>query len=259
VNDKYKTPKRVGRDLVGFAYGKLVVERMLGSLNNRVYWLCKCKCGNYAELSTNALNSGNTKSCGCLRDEKTRIGSTKHGLSSSRAYGAWARMMTRVYSEKSDHYHRYGGRGLLVESRFHDVTEFFNYMGDCPEGMTLERLDNDIGYVTGNMVWASSKVQSRNKSSNIFVEVDGREMVLSDAASELGIPRATLSARLSKGLTIEAAMSYPRGAKHVFLFNGVMTSLSALASSTGIKYKTLWNRVKVQGLSIDDAVLTGKG
>jgi hypothetical protein len=33
-------------------------------------WHCRCKCGNEVDVDTRNLNSGHTKSCGCLRKEK---------------------------------------------------------------------------------------------------------------------------------------------------------------------------------------------
>lgn len=33
-------------------------------------WHCKCKCGNEIDVDTRNLNSGHTKSCGCLQKEK---------------------------------------------------------------------------------------------------------------------------------------------------------------------------------------------
>lgn len=37
-------------------------------------WECRCDCGNVALVSSRALLSGNTKSCGCLRGRKTAVG-----------------------------------------------------------------------------------------------------------------------------------------------------------------------------------------
>lgn len=39
---------------------------------NEGYWRCKCECGEYATVLTHRLISGNTKSCGCLKSEKSK-------------------------------------------------------------------------------------------------------------------------------------------------------------------------------------------
>lgn len=59
---------------IGDKYGKLtVLSRDLGEhVEQSVYWLCQCECGNTASVTTKRLKSGNTRSCGCLNDEARR-------------------------------------------------------------------------------------------------------------------------------------------------------------------------------------------
>jgi len=33
----------------------------------RMYWLCKCDCGNTYEVSSSNLKNGTTRSCGCIK------------------------------------------------------------------------------------------------------------------------------------------------------------------------------------------------
>ena len=54
-------------NLEGERYGKLLVIRRTGERSNdQVVWECLCDCGNYTNVPTGSLGSGNTKSCGCL-------------------------------------------------------------------------------------------------------------------------------------------------------------------------------------------------
>ena len=56
-----------GESLVGRRFGKLtVIERDGTNKHRQALWKCACSCGNEIVLSTSALKSGNTKSCGCL-------------------------------------------------------------------------------------------------------------------------------------------------------------------------------------------------
>lgn len=57
-------------NLVGRRFGKLTVVRQLRNIKSQKLWLCKCDCGSYISLTSYILNSGHTKSCGCLRSEK---------------------------------------------------------------------------------------------------------------------------------------------------------------------------------------------
>ena len=56
---------------VGNVYGYLTVIAPAPSRGGRAIWKCKCKCGNECEVSGKLLRSGQTKSCGCLKSEKT--------------------------------------------------------------------------------------------------------------------------------------------------------------------------------------------
>lgn len=53
---------------------------------------------------------------------------------------------------------------------------FYNYVGDPPdENSSIDRIDNDGDYCEGNVKWASSKQQTRNKGlySNNTTGVSG--------------------------------------------------------------------------------------
>lgn len=57
-------------NLVGKKFGRLIVKKALGSNKyNQIIWECKCQCGNTAQVTSRSLNSGYSKSCGCLRRE----------------------------------------------------------------------------------------------------------------------------------------------------------------------------------------------
>ena len=58
------------KDITGERYGKLVVIRLLDERKDgKTVWECQCDCGNIAQVTEGHLQSGNTKSCGCLQKE----------------------------------------------------------------------------------------------------------------------------------------------------------------------------------------------
>lgn len=70
IEKQYKIiPVGRAKDIRGVRYGRLVVVDRVENRGGRVFWLCKCDCGNYKETSTSALKSGDTVSCGCRRLE----------------------------------------------------------------------------------------------------------------------------------------------------------------------------------------------
>lgn len=58
-------------DLTGQRYGRLVVIRKSDQVSNGggTMWECKCDCGNTVVVRSNDLRTGNTKSCGCFKEE----------------------------------------------------------------------------------------------------------------------------------------------------------------------------------------------
>lgn len=56
---------------IGNVYGYLTVIDKAPSKDGRAMWKCKCKCGNETIVTGKLLRSGHTRSCGCLKSEKT--------------------------------------------------------------------------------------------------------------------------------------------------------------------------------------------
>lgn len=58
------------KNLIGQRFDKLVVIKLADqSWRGAAFWLCKCDCGEKKIISGNHLQTGNTKSCGCLHRE----------------------------------------------------------------------------------------------------------------------------------------------------------------------------------------------
>ena len=199
-------------NLAGKKFHRLEVLSLIGKDKaNHAIWKCKCDCGNETNIQSSHLITGHTKSCGCLHKEAL----TKHGFcvkNGNKLYSAWQAMVARCYNEKTESYHNYGGRGIIVCDRWIDSpANFINDMGvPFNKSLTLERIDVDGNYEPSNCKWASMKQQQRNKRNNNVIEFNGESLCLSAWCEKLGLKESTLRNRLTvRNWSIEKSLTTP--------------------------------------------------
>jgi hypothetical protein len=148
-------------EMIGKRFGRWTVIKRAGTdKRGQILWECICDCGNIRAINGWDLRNKKTKSCGCLRKEI----STKHGMSAAQTYKSWANMKRRCNNPNNTHYENYGGRGIKIEDiRWLKFENFFADMGERPEGCSIDRRNNNLGYFKENCRWATSTVQSRNQ------------------------------------------------------------------------------------------------
>jgi hypothetical protein len=147
----------------GDRYGRLVVLRETAREGQFRRFDVHCDCGALTNVRLNGMRTGNTRSCGCIVRELTALVNRTHGMSGTRTYRLWKAMITRATNPNTESAQHYVLRGITVCKRWMKFENFLADMGKCPEGLTLDRIDNDQGYKPGNCRWATRLEQARNK------------------------------------------------------------------------------------------------
>lgn len=192
---------------LGERFERLVVVRPARSSNGRKRVWCVCSCGSRLIVHTSNLKRGNTKSCGCLQRERSVAANTIHGYKGNETYIIWKGMRGRCQSKESKNY---GARGITVCSRWDSFENFLADMGERPEGLTLEREDNDLGYSPSNCKWATYTEQGNNKRNNVRIEYNGQNLTYSEWSRVTGIPHQYIRGRIVRsGWSIERTLTTP--------------------------------------------------
>ncbi len=191
-------------DLIGKRFGKLTVVSFRSVNNNgHAYWLCRCDCGRFTVVRGAHLKDKHVRSCGCWNPRIT------HGMSNSRIYGIWEKMLQRCYNENSHAYFRYGGRGISVCKEWHKFEPFFDWavQNGYQKYLSIDRKNNDGNYEPSNCRWATPQQQANNTRKNRLITFEGRTQTMIQWAREKGIKQSTLSMRINKyGWSAEKAL-----------------------------------------------------
>jgi len=84
----------------------------------------------------------------------------------TRLYACYSAIIQRCYNKSNHAYKWYGGRGIALCERWLGRDGYANFaedMGDVPEGLSIDKIDNNSNYSPDNCRWATKSEQSINR------------------------------------------------------------------------------------------------
>lgn len=188
---------------VGERYGQL--EVLIPGEKTRDKTLFLCDCGEEKLIRLDHVRSGKIMSCGHIK--------IKHNMNNTRTHNTWVAIRSRCSNENDVHHKWYIDKGIRVCDRWlESFSNFLEDMGERPEGMTLDRVDNTQGYSPENCRWATPKEQANNRNNTSFLTAFGETKSLSYWTEDSRCTPTTsagIRARLERGMNPEEALTKP--------------------------------------------------
>jgi hypothetical protein len=100
----------------------------------------------------------------------------KHSLTKTKGYKLWCNIIQRCYNPKNHSYKYYGEKGVVMEDYFKNSYENFidwikgianydNWLNSSE--LSLDRIDNTLGYIRGNIKFSTKTEQVENQNLRI--------------------------------------------------------------------------------------------
>ena len=197
-------------DMTGKHFRRLVVLELCNYKHGeQTVWHVRCDCGNELDVQGTNLRTGNTTSCGCYKKDRAIEANITHGLSKTSAYKSYNGMKGRCTNPNDAQWRHYGGRGITICDRWLESFEnFWEDMGECEKGMSLERIDVNGNYCPENCIWIPRNQQIWNRRNTLYVNFHDEKISLGKLAHEFGIDYHLLWRRTQvRGWSLDKAIS----------------------------------------------------
>lgn len=153
-------------DIVGQKFGRLTVISYKCKIGETHKWNCICECGNERSVLVHSLLRGQTRSCGCLKTDLSRLAYTTHGRKPKNLYQTWSNIKQRCYNAGNSDFKHYGGRGIKVCDEWRNSYEAFRDFAlenGYRENIEIDRYPNKDGnYEPGNVRFVPKLDNLRN-------------------------------------------------------------------------------------------------
>lgn len=170
------------KGIAGQRFGRLTVKSFSHTNSRRnAVWECECDCGNIAHVASGHLNSGHTKSCGCLRNDARIERCKTHGLYHTRLHRTWTSMKSRCNNPHNNRFYRYGARGISVcEAWSSNFKRFYDWAmsNGYADTLTIDRINPGGNYEPANCQWITSCENNSKRFSDKAKSISERKVDL---------------------------------------------------------------------------------
>lgn len=203
INTKLKKNKAIHcgclniKDITGIKYNLLTPIKIVGKRFGKFLWRCQCDCGNYTEIVSSRIISGEIKSCGCLSTTKGSQKKSYRGIGDLSGY-FWASIKASAKSrclsfEISKEFAwnlfvKQGGKCAIsnVDIIMSDSRKNRNIENHTA---SLDRIDSNKGYVEDNVWWVHKHVNKMKQGYSFehFIDTCGKIYLNNKAYIDINI------------------------------------------------------------------------
>ena len=161
-------------EIIGKKFSMLTVKRYYGFKishdRKRHFYQCECNCGQTSIVERDTLISLGTKSCGCLTHKKGKDNKNWKGFGNiSGLYWSSIKCRTRYKKIEFNITIKYAWEIWESQNGYCALTGLpisllEDQTTDCKRTASLDRIDNNKGYITGNIQWVHKDI-NRIKSN----------------------------------------------------------------------------------------------
>jgi len=137
-------------------------------------WLCRCDCGSYTNVRISKLKNGTTKSCGCFKKKNLNGKKSGNQHSNWKGYKTFSKSFYNRIKQSAelrniefnvsikylyDLYEKQNGKCAYSGEDIFLPIYVKQLRGENNETIaSLDRIDNDKGYVNGNLHWVCKRI-----------------------------------------------------------------------------------------------------
>jgi len=219
VCHKHYNPIKFDESYIGKKNNRLTIIGIDESERRNRKSICKCDCGNIVEIKPTFWETGVTKSCGCLAEERK----LEHTPELDRLRRIYNGMIQRCYNPNSVAYKHYGDRGIYIcDEWLNDREKFIEWAlsHGYSNDLSIDRINNDGIYEPGNCRWADAVTQANNQRKGdkrkkpVYkptIEFRGKMYKLVELCEMFDTSEPAIRYRMNKmGMTLEDALTTPK-------------------------------------------------